>query len=131
MPAPPAGATSSLLRARGTTALRATDDTVAGYLTELADAGLKPATIARRLVVISQAQKAADLPSPTTSSLVRRKHGGIRRAPGTAQSSKAPAVVTDLKRMLEELPNTRVGTRDRALLLVGFALASDAPSSLL
>jgi hypothetical protein len=63
----------------------------------------------------------ADLPSPTTSSLVRRTHAGIRRSIGTAQTAKAPAVVTDLKRMLTKLPNTRVGTRDRALLLLGFA----------
>src|SRR5919204_198374 len=35
--------------------------------------------------------------------------------------SKAPAVVTDLERMLLKLPNTRVGLRDRALLLLGFA----------
>src|ERR671937_304071 len=87
----------------------------------LADAGLKAATIARRLVVISQAHKAADLPSPTTSSLVRRTHAGIRRAIGTAQVAKAPAVVEDLKRMLDSLPATRVGLRDRALLLLGFA----------
>jgi integrase len=88
---------------------------------ELADAGLKAATIARRLVVISQAHRAADLPSPTTSSLVRRTHAGIRRAIGTAQVAKAPAVVSDLKRMLAKLPGTRVGLRDRALLLLGFA----------
>jgi integrase len=93
----------------------------AGYLAELADAGLKAATIARRLVVISQAHKAADLPSPTTSSLVRRTHSGIRRSIGTAQAAKAPAVVADLKRMLQKLPGTRVGLRDRALLLLGFA----------
>ncbi len=82
---------------------------------------LQAATIARRLVVISQAHKAADLPSPTTSSLVRRTHAGIRRSIGTAQAAKAPAVVSDLKRMLQKLPNTRVGLRDRALLLLGFA----------
>ena len=70
-------------------------------LAELADAGLKAATIARRLVVISQAHKAADLPSPTTSSLVRRTHAGIRRAIGTAQVAKAPAVVVDLRCMLD------------------------------
>jgi site-specific recombinase XerD len=99
----------------------ATDETVAAYLAELADAGLKAATIARRLVVISQAHKAADLPSPTSSSLVRRTHAGIRRTLGTAQQGKAPAVVGDLKLMLEQLPNTRVGLRDRALLLLGFA----------
>jgi integrase len=105
---------------RAAVPLPATDETVAGYLAELADAGLKAATIARRLVVISQAHRAADLPSPTTSSLVRRTHAGIRRSIGTAQASKAPAVVADLKKMLDTLPGTRVGLRDRALLLVGF-----------
>jgi len=105
---------------RGAVPLPASDDTVAGYLAELADTGLKAATIARRLVVISQAHRAADLPSPTTSSLVRRTHAGIRRSIGTAQVAKAPAVVSDLKRMLDTLPGTRVGLRDRALLLVGF-----------
>src|ERR671933_1751574 len=33
----------------------------------------------------------------------------------------APAVVGDLKLMLEKVPSTRVGLRDRALLLLGFA----------
>src|SRR5258708_12623492 len=87
----------------------------------MADDGLKAAAIARGLVVISQAHKAADLPSPTSSSLVRRTHAGIRRSIGTAQAAKAPAVVTDLKRMVGKLPATRVGLRDRAVLLVGFA----------
>jgi hypothetical protein len=72
-------------------------------------------------VVISQAHKAADLASPTTSSLVSRTHAGIRRTLGTAQNGKAPARVDDLKRILERLPGTRVGLRDRALLLLGFA----------
>jgi integrase len=74
-------------------------------------------------VVISQAHKAADLDtaSPTTSSLVRRTHAGIRRTLGTAQQGKAPALVDDLKRMLHKVPSTRVGLRDRALLLLGFA----------
>jgi integrase len=101
--------------------LPASDQTVAAYIAALADGGLKAATIARRLVTISQAHKAADLSSPTTSSLVRRTHAGIRRSIGTAQVVKAPAVITDLKRMLSKLPNTRVGLRDRALLLLGFA----------
>ena len=99
---------------RGAEPLPASDATVAGYLAELADAGLKAATIARRLVVISQAHKAADVPSPTTASLVRRTHAGIRRSIGTAQTAKAPAVVDDLRRMLGALPGTRVGLRDHA-----------------
>jgi integrase len=50
-----------------------------------------------------------------------RTHAGIRRTLGTAQNGKAPALVEDLKRMLDKLPGTRVGLRDRALLLLGFA----------
>ncbi|MBV9547079.1 MAG: tyrosine-type recombinase/integrase [Chloroflexi bacterium] len=106
---------------RDLNALPATDDSVAAYLAGLADGGAKAATIARRLVVISQAHRAADLPSPTTSSLVRRTHAGIRRSIGTAQLRKAPAKVDELKLMLGVVPDTRVGLRDRALLLLGFA----------
>lgn len=46
---------------------------------------------------------------------------GIRRTIGTAQPGKAPAVVDDLKLMLGQLPATRVGLRDRAVLLLGFS----------
>lgn len=106
---------------REVTPLPASEQTVAAYLAALADGGARAATIARRLVVISQAHRAADLPSPTTSSLVRRTHAGIRRSIGTAQLGKAPAKVDELKLMLSVLPETRVGLRDRALLLLGFA----------
>ena len=106
---------------RGASALPASDQTVGAYLAGLADRDARAATIARRLVVISQAHKAADLPSPTGSSLVRRVHAGIRRSLGTAQQGKAPALVDDLKRMLAAVPDSRVGRRDRALLLLGFA----------
>jgi hypothetical protein len=51
---------------RGASALPADDQTVAAYLADMADRSAKAATIARRLVVISQAHRAADLPSPTT-----------------------------------------------------------------
>ena len=111
----------SFCEQQGAEALPASDQTVAAYLADMADRGAKAATIARRLVVITQAHKAADLSSPTTSSLVSRTHAGIRRTLGTAQNGKAPALVDDLKRMLDKLPSTRVGLRDRALLLLGFA----------
>src|SRR5438067_12612217 len=73
---------------RGLEPLPATDQTVADNLAWLADSGMKAATIARRLVFISQAHKAADLPSPTITSLVARTHAGIRRSLGTAQTPK-------------------------------------------
>src|SRR5262249_44707554 len=116
----------SFCEQHGTDALPASDQTVAAYLADMADRGAKAATIARRLVVISQAHKAADLDnaSPTTSSLVRRTHAGIRRTLGTAQNGKAPTLVDDLKRMLDKLPSTRVGLRDRALLLSALRVPS-------
>jgi len=43
--------------ARGLTALPATPETVAFYLADLAEAGAKAATMARRLVVISQSSE--------------------------------------------------------------------------
>ncbi len=46
---------------------------------------------------------------------------GIRRTHGVAPSQKAPAVLADLRAMLTVLPNNLIGTRDRALLLLGFA----------
>jgi integrase len=52
---------------------------------------------------------------------VSRTHAGIRRTLGKAQNAKPPTLVDDLKRMLEKLPATRLGLRDRALLLLGFA----------
>lgn len=106
---------------RELTVLPASEQTVADYLAYLADNGYKAATIATRLVMLSQAHKAVNLSSPTTASLVRRTHAGIRRTIGTAQRGKAPALSTDLKRMLSKLPNTPVGMRDRALMLLGFA----------
>jgi hypothetical protein len=56
----------------GLDALPATDSTVALYLADLASRGIRASTLARRLVAISQAHKAVDVPSPTTSSAVRR-----------------------------------------------------------
>jgi site-specific recombinase XerD len=102
-------------------ALPAEPDTVAMYLADLAARAVQPATLARRLVAISQAHKAVDLPTPTSSSVVRRVHAGIRRTHGTAQLGKAPAVVGDLRQMIAALPDSERGLRDRALLLVGFA----------
>jgi len=101
-------------------ALPAAPETVALYLTDLA-ASRKTSTLQRRLSAISQAHKAADLDTPTGHRAVRAVWSGIRRAKGTAQEGKAPAVTRDLRAMVAILPPTLPGTRDRALLLLGFA----------
>jgi integrase len=45
---------------------------------------------------------------------------GISRTTGTEASQKAPLLPSELKAMLEALPQSVSGGRDRALLLVGF-----------
>lgn len=46
---------------------------------------------------------------------------GIRRTKGVAQQGKAPAVTADVRAMVAALPDTLLGLRDRAILLLGFA----------
>lgn len=107
--------------------LPATPQTVALYIASLADTH-KPSTLTRRLSAISQAHQAAGYATPTQSAAVRRTLRGIRRVKGTAPAAKAPITVADLRRIVaDHLPRdhhgalTMKGTRDRAVLLLGFA----------
>ena len=102
-------------------ALPATPETVALYLTHLAEQGRKPSTITRRVSSISQAHQMADRRPPTRSAKVRAVLRGIRRTKGTMPESKAPVLIDDIRAMMAYLPDRLLGTRDRALLLVGFA----------
>jgi site-specific recombinase XerD len=104
----------------GLQSLPAAPDTVAAYLVTLADKR-KVSTLERRIASISQAHQAAGLPTPTSDMQVRVLMQGIRREKGTAQEGKAPAVTSDIKAMVANLPNGLLGIRDRALLLLGFA----------
>jgi integrase len=108
--------------AHGADALPASPETVALYLTDLA-AVARPSTLQRRVSSISQAHQAAGFDSPTRDALVRTTLTGIRRTLGTAPVQKSPALTADVRAMVEALPDTLAGARDRALLLLGFAAA--------
>lgn len=105
--------------AHGLDALPATEATLALYLTDLAEIRTT-ATLQRRIFSIGQAHKAAGHPSPMrgNAALVWR---GIRRIKGTAQRGKAPARTQEIRRMTDTCGPGLLGTRDRALLLLGFA----------
>lgn len=112
----------------GRAALPADPTTVGDYLSARAkgnpDEGRAPLTVAtltRRLAAISQAHKLAGYPSPTQAEWVRTVMKGIRRELGTAQRQVAPAVSEIMRQWVRHLPDTLLGKRDRALLLVGFA----------
>jgi site-specific recombinase XerD len=103
--------------------LPAAPATVAGYLAHLADSGLKASTIGRRLAAIAYAHKLKGLDAPTASEAVHAVLRGIRRTIGVAPVRKAPATAKAIGAMLEHVPDTLIGKRDRALLLIGFAAA--------
>jgi site-specific recombinase XerD len=103
-------------------ALPASPETVCAYLAHCADSGqLKMGSIQRRVSAIAAAHMAANLDTPTSTTAVRLCLAGIRRALGTRQEGKAPAVTTDVAAMLSHVSGNLLGLRDRALLLVGFA----------
>jgi integrase len=93
---------------------------VASYLAEHAES-LAVATLARRLAAITQAHEALGYDSPVRSHLVRATLRGIRRGVGAKQREAKPLLREDLFRVIDAMGDRIKDTRDRALLLVGFA----------
>ena len=109
--------------AHGVSPLPAAPETVSAYLT-LAAGVLAVSTLEHRLATVAKAHGAAGFPNPVTHELIRTQMRGIRRTYGIAPRQKTPALVVDLRAMLDVLPHTLIGVRDRALLLLGFATAA-------
>jgi site-specific recombinase XerD len=107
----------------GAEPLPALPQTVAGYLAHLADSGLRASTIGRRMAAIAYAHRLKGLDTPTASEAVHAVARGIRRRIGVAPAQKAPATARAIGAMVEHMPDTLIGRRDRAILLIGFAAA--------
>jgi integrase len=102
-------------------ALPATPETVARYLTARAGT-VRVSTLQRRLSAINQAHAAKGYPPISLrAEPLRSVWAGIRRVHGVAQRGKAPVVTAALRAMVRQLPDSLIGLRDRALLLLGFA----------
>jgi site-specific recombinase XerD len=97
----------------------ATPARVASYLAEHAQI-LSYATLCRRVVAIGRAHSIKRLPSPAHAEMVKAILHGIRRTTGSAQRRVVPVLLHDVKAMVKDLIGMK-GTRDRALLLTGFA----------
>ena len=109
-------------RDHGFSALPATPETVAFYLSEFGGSQAA-ATLTRRLTSINKVHRAAAHPAPALMEhpAVGETLKGIRRAHGTEQTPKQPLFTEQLRAMIRSLPETPIGLRDRALLLLGFA----------
>lgn len=106
---------------RHLSSLPADPQTVALYLSDMADRGYRTSTIGRHMISIGLAHRTKGFPSPTSDEMVRAVWRGIRNTLGVAPQGKSPILVEDLRRMLQHAPNDLMGLRDRALLLIGFA----------
>jgi len=73
---------------------------------------LRPDTLARHLVAITAAHRAAGHQLDTRAAAIRETLTGIKRTHGTSQLAKAPAVIADLKAMIEGQPDTLAGLRN-------------------
>jgi site-specific recombinase XerD len=107
---------------KGLPALPAAAESIAAFLAAEADAGRKISTLRRRLAAIRLAHRLCGRESMTSSELVRGTLRGIARTHGSAPEQKAPALVEQLRAMVDALDCSRPqGLRDRALLSLGFA----------
>jgi integrase len=94
--------------------------TVAAYLADHAER-LSVATLVRRIASISKAHEARTVSNPCRSQLVRATMRGIKRRRGCGQDQAKPLLKEDLFQVLDAMGDGPKATRDRALLLIGFA----------
>lgn len=96
-------------------------EALAGFLTELAEAGKKVVTIQRHAAAIAKAHQLAGVDSPTTDNKIKVLLKGIAREKKT-RSKQAPAfTLASFKRTVKSIDVAAyAGLRDRALLLLGF-----------
>ncbi|MCC6874246.1 MAG: site-specific integrase [Sandaracinaceae bacterium] len=86
--------------------------------------GVAVATLAQALAAIGEAHRAMGHPPLRSAPELREVWKGIRRTLGAAPRRVAPLVVAELRQLGGVLaPDSRIGRRDRALLMVGFAAA--------
>jgi site-specific recombinase XerD len=112
---------TSWCSARGVSTLPASPETVAGYLASLAQGGLMPATISRRCSAVRYAHKLANLESPTDKEAVKATVRGIRRTINLPSKRKSPILSEHARAMVSGARADMKGTRDKAILLLGFA----------
>jgi site-specific recombinase XerD len=106
---------------RGLGSVPASPEAVASFLAHEAQRGLAVSSISRRAAAIRLMHRAAGHTSPTEAEVVRSTLRGIRRTLGVAPRQKKPLTSELLLSLLEHVPDSLGGKRDRALLLLGFA----------
>jgi integrase len=112
--------------AAGRVALPATTETLAEYVTHLAELDQAPATIAQAVATIRTHHRLAGHPAqPDTEAarLVQRAHRRERADRGHRPGKATPITIEPLRAMMDTCdPATLTGARDRAVLVLGVAM---------
>jgi integrase len=109
----------------GRTALPATPETLAEYVSHLVDWDLSPSTIEQSIAAIRTMHRYAEygrhFPDADKANLILRTHRRDRAGRGlSGQRQALPVVVESLRKMVDTIDtSTVVGARDHALLLLG------------
>jgi integrase len=104
----------------GLPAMPSSPETIGLYFAARASE-LSVATLRHRLAAISVANNLAGHRVDTRHPAIADVLSGIRRELGRRAHSKSAVSVDELRRILRKLPDNVAGTRDRAILLIGFA----------
>lgn len=106
---------------RGVPSLPTHPGALGAYLAALDGQGKRPSTIRRAVVAIAGKNRAAGHPSPWGHPTVRDVYHGILRKRGVRPRKKRALLYEMLSTMVRLMPDDLRGTRDRALLLVGWS----------
>jgi integrase len=108
--------------------LPSTPETVALYLTHLASRAAV-STCRRRLAAITYVHRQKGLDSPATPRkhfVLREVLAGITRTIGVCEHGARPILADAIRQIIGACPESLLGARDRALLLLGFAAGARA-----
>ncbi len=117
---------------KGINSLPCTSRTLESFLGEQARRGLSPSRLGILCASVRMAHRLHEppCPDPTDDEKIRMLLRGVRRLPGRETKPRRPLMSTrpratddlsDLQRVIACIPDTLVGLRDRALILLGYA----------
>jgi site-specific recombinase XerD len=106
----------------GNSTLPVSVEEVVNYIAEMALSKYRVATINSSLAAIKHAHTLAGMSSPTDHPDVTTVFDGIRNTYKKVKPTKKQALeLEDLSSLVASIPDSLVGKRDRALILIGFA----------
>src|SRR5687767_3599032 len=101
--------------------LPASVDTLAGFVTHLAETGKKVSTIQRHCAAVTKAHALRGIDSPTDDKKFKVLMEGIARLKGVRQKQAPAFTLANFKRTVKSIDaKTLAGLRDRVILLLGF-----------